>query len=344
MNRATWLKLLPKVELHCHLDGSLPPELMRDYLAAQHLCREGEAVRFSVSEDCRSLADYLAAFQLPVRCLQTEEAISGFLRGLLREAGKENVFYLEVRFSPKLLRQGGLTYEQVFSAIAAGKAEGERESGVRSGVIVCAMREDSVETNLEMLEAALPWYPTLVSALDLAGAEAIHSTREQRAFFDRAREEGIPFTIHSGETGRVDNLQDALDYGAARVGHGIALQKSPELLSAYASVGIGVELCPLSNLQTKAVERWEDYPLQRFLAAGLPVSVNTDNRTVSDTTLTEELERLAAHCGMTAEQAVGLMRSANEMSFATGEVKESFEGALSAFLRRCPISELEDWA
>lgn len=344
MNRSTWLKLLPKVELHCHLDGSLPPEMMRDYLAAHHLWQEGEKVRFSVSEDCQSLADYLAAFQLPVRCLQTEEAISGFLRGLLREAGKENVFYLEVRFSPKLLRQGGLRYEQVFSAIAAGKAEGERESGVHSGILVCAMREDSVETNLEVLEAALPWYPTLISALDLAGAEATHSTWEQKAFFDRAREAGIPFTIHSGETGRVDNLQDALDYGAKRVGHGIALQKASELLDAYAAAGIGVELCPLSNLQTKAVERWEDYPLQRFLSAGLPVSVNTDNRTVSGTTMTEELERLAVHCGMTAEQAVGLMRSANGMSFAPEGVKESFEQALSAFLGRHPISELEDWA
>jgi adenosine deaminase len=339
-----WLTQLPKIDLHCHFDGSLSIPMMEEYLSVNGLAQPGETHTYSVAEDCPSLVEYLKCFDLPVSCLQTPNAIALFLQDMLRSAAAEHIFYLEVRFAPQLHTQGGLTLEQVFQAMALGKALGEAESGVRCSILACAMRHFSPAENLQMLEEAAKWYPTLVSGLDLAGDEANHATREQEAFFLRAKELGIPFTIHSGETGRLDNLEDALRYGAQRVGHGIALQKSPQLMEAYANAGIGVELCPVSNLQTKAVQNWAEYPFQTFDQQGLAVTVNTDNRTVSATTLVHELEQLICHCGLTPEQTVAIMHNANRLSFAPPEGKEDYERELTRFLRRNPISALEDWA
>ncbi|MCD8340561.1 MAG: adenosine deaminase [Clostridiales bacterium] len=340
MERKVWLQELPKVELHCHLDGSLPPEAVTDYLTRTGRIPAGERLRYSVPEDCTSLADYLTCFDLPLLCLQTEDSIADFICAVLREAAQERMFYLELRFAPTFSRAEGLTLEQVFAAVRRGKAAGEAETGVRCGFLVCAMRNLSPEQNLAMLEEAARWYPDLVCGLDLAGDEAAHLTREQEAVFRRARELGIPFTIHSGETGSVENLEAALSYGAARVGHGIALQKSPALLRAYAEAGIGVEMCPLSNLQTRAVSGWDAYPFRQFREAGLPVSVNTDNRTVSGTTMASELERLCVHCGLTPAEIPALLRNANRCSFAPAWVKTDYEAALQAFLRRNPPEEV----
>ncbi len=339
MERKQWLTENPKVKLHCHLDGSLPPEAMTDYLTRTGRVPAGRQLRYSVPVDCTSLADYLTCFDLPLLCLQTEDSIADFVAAVLREAARERVFYLELRFAPMFSQAEGLTLEQVFAAVRRGREIGTAETGVRCGFLACAMRNLSPAQNLEMLEEAARGYPDLICGLDLAGDEAAHPTREQERLFRRARELGTPFTIHSGETGSVENLEAALSYGAARVGHGIALQKSPALLRAYAEAGIGVEMCPFSNLQTRAVPGWETYPYRQFYEAGLTVSVNTDNRTVSGTTMAAELERLCVHCGLTPAEVPALLRNANRCSFAPAQVKADYEAALQAFLQRNPPEE-----
>ncbi|MCD8160079.1 MAG: adenosine deaminase [Clostridiales bacterium] len=340
MERKEWLAALPKVELHCHLDGSLPPEAMTDYLTRTGRLPAGQTLRYSVPADCTSLADYLTCFDLPLLCLQTEDSIADFVRAVLRDAAREGIYYLELRFAPAFSQAEGLGLEQVFAAVRRGRETGTAETGVRCGFLACAMRNLSPAQNLEMLEEAARCYPDLIWGLDLAGDEAAHPTWKQEAVFRRARELGIPFTIHSGETGSVENLEAALSYGAARVGHGIALQKSSELLRAYAEAGIGVELCPLSNLQTRAVSGWDTYPFRRFREAGLTVTVNTDNRTVSGTTLTEELERLCLHCGLTPAEVPELLLNANRCSFAPPRMKADYEAALQAFLLKNPTGEV----
>lgn len=302
-----------KTELHCHLDGSLPKSWMEKTLG-----RELDDSSLSVSPDCRSLTEYLEKFDLPLSCLQEGKRLEQAACAFAAQAAAEHVTHIEVRFAPALHQKKGMSLEQVIRAVDRGMQQAERVYSVRYGMIVCAMRHHSVEQNLEMLETAadLKAAGTAgVAALDLAGDESAYPTSLFEELFRRARELGMPFTIHSGETGSLENVRLALEYGAKRIGHGIALRKDPGLMKAYAEAGIGVELCPTSNFQTKAVSDWKDYPLPAFLEAGIPVSINTDNRTVSHTTLTRELQLIYERYGRDDRMMEQLLRNAEETAF-----------------------------
>ena len=215
MDNAAWIAALPKLDLHCHLDGSIRPQRIRDYLTAL-----GEPVpedfdrRIAVAEDCPSLTDYLRCFDLPLRWLQTQEGLEQAVVDLLWDVKVEHTRYLEVRFAPTLHLEGGLTYTQVFQALANGVERGERETGVCCRLIVCAMRHHTEEQNLAMLEAAKEFYPHLVCAADLAGDENAFPTDCHRAFFQRAKELGIPLILDEiqagmGRSGDIWAFQDS---------------------------------------------------------------------------------------------------------------------------------------
>lgn len=332
MDNAAWIAALPKLDLHCHLDGSIRPQRIRDYLTAL-----GEPVpedfdrRIAVAEDCPSLTDYLRCFDLPLRWLQTREGLEQAVVDLLWDVKVEHTRYLEVRFAPTLHLEGGLTYTQVFQALADGVERGQRETGVCCRLIVCAMRHHTEEQNLAMLEAAKEFYPHLVCAADLAGNENAFPTNCHRAFFQRARELGIPFTIHSGETGNCDNIRTALELGACRLGHGIAMGTDVTLQEACRKAGVGLELCPTSNFQTKAARDWSTYPLKTYLHRGLTVCLNTDNRTVSRTDLNREYLRAMEEGGCTREEVLTLLDNACAMSFAPEAVKSQIRQELTRY-------------
>lgn len=327
-----WIEGLPKMDLHCHLDGSVRPQRIRDALAA-----EGEPIPadfdhwIAVEEDCPSLTAYLRCFDLPLRWLQTPEGLEAAVVDLLWDAKAEQTRYLEIRFAPTLHLDGGMTYEQVFQALAKGKARGEAETGVCVQFIVCAMRHHSRAQNLAMLEAAKEFYPQLICAADLAGDENAFPTTCHIDFFRRAAALGIPFTIHSGETGNVENIRTALDLGACRLGHGIAMAGDSALQERCIAAGVGIELCPTSNFQTKAALGWETYPLQSYLQKGLKVCLNTDNRTVSCTDLNREYLRAREEGGCSRADVLALLRNACEVSFAPERVKAAFLAELAQY-------------
>ena len=242
----------------------------------------------------------------------------------VEEIAKEKVEYIEVRFAPMLSVHENLSCRQVIEAVRKGMERGKEVFQVRYGIIVCAMRNHSEEQNLAMLKCAREYLGEGVCALDLAGDESAYPTAQYRNIFREAKRLGMPYTIHSGETGNLENVREAWELGAARIGHGIALKKDPELMKSYAKAGIGVEMCPTSNFQTKAVKTWLDYPLRQFLDAGIKVSVNTDNRTVSGTTMTRELTKVYEQYGREEELIFTLLRNAAETAFDP-EIKEIFE-------------------
>ena len=182
---------------------------------------------------------------------------------------------------------------------------------------------------MEMLKAAKPFVGKGVCALDLAGDESAYPTSLFREMFVQAKEWEIPFTIHSGECGSVDNIREAIALGAKRLGHGIALEKSPELRQLCKERGIGIEMCPTSNLQTKAVDGLERYPLKQFLEEGLLVSVHTDNRTVSGTTMEQEEVLVKEHLQISDEMWLKCTKNAIQTAFASEEIKEKLIDKLS---------------
>ena len=311
---------LPKAELHCHLDGSLPLATLQKLLGRTDLTQND----VQAPARCRDLAQYLEKFDLPLQGLQTAENLQTAAHDVVLSLHAENVVYAEIRFAPLLHLQQGLSPETVIENLLIGIRQAEKETAgaIRAHLIVCAMQHHSPEENMRALRAALGFKSSAsrpgpgVCALDLAGNEVLHPIRDFSDLFSAARAEGLPFTIHAGECGSPVNVKEAAQLGARRVGHGIALMKDETLLKELARTGLGIEMCPTSNLQTAAIGRFEDYPLRRFDQEGLKVSVNTDNRTVSGTTLTRELQFL-----LDAYQDEDLIRRLNNNAFETAFIQ-----------------------
>lgn len=316
---------LPKVELHCHLDGSLSKEFIE-----KRLGRSVEAEELGVSEDCRSLAEYLEKFALPGMCLTDEEGLEEASYDVLKSMSQENVCYAEIRFAPLLHESESLKCDRVIEAVLRGMERGKKAFGVEYGVITCAMRHHSEEENRRMIKTARTYLGQGVCAADLAGAEASYPMSEFMNLFGEARQMGMPFTLHAGECGSIANIVDSVNVGAGRIGHGIAMRGNREVQKELAAKGIGIEMCPISNLQTKAVQSTADYPIREFLDAGLRVTVNTDNRTVSNTSMTKELEFVQKTYGIRDEEVLLLMKNAVDAAFADDAVKERLYRKLTA--------------
>lgn len=308
---------MPKVELHCHLDGSLPIAAVRSVLG-----RDVAESELRVEPDCRDLIQYLTRFSLPLACMQTAEDIRKVSEAFLLEVSKENVRYIETRFAPLSSVNEQLDTRTVIESVLEGLSSARAQCGTEFGVILCAMRHQSDEDNLAMFKAGREFLGEGVVAADLAGDEASFPMERFMDLFTTVKAMDYPMTIHAGEQGRVENVLLAAEVGAARVGHGIAMAGHPEVQRIIRDKHIGVEMCPVSNLQTRAVDTPEHYPLREFLDAGLLVSINTDNRTVSGTTLTQDLTTAAAWAELTQDEMVQLQRNAVESSFANDAIKD----------------------
>lgn len=319
------IKEIPKIDLHCHLDGSLRKECLQELLG-----RKIKIAELQVEDHCQSLAQYLEKFDLPLQCLQTEAGLKRAGYDFIQNVAEENVKYVEVRFAPSLSKEKGLDCEKIMGAVLEGLEAGKKEYGVEYNVIACAMRHLSYEENLRMAEEVRGFYGKGLCAFDLAGNEAAFPIEEFSQFLGNIVDMGIPFTIHGGECGRVENVTKAVEYGAKRIGHGIALRGHEDAIEICRDKKIGIEMCPISNLQTKAVRKVEDYPIREFIQKGLLITLNTDNRTVSNTSIEKEIKFVQKNWAVTDEEVLMMMRQAVEVSFAQEQVKQKlrklFEG------------------
>ena len=322
-------KNMPKVELHCHLDGSLNLEFMSRVSGIDHLEELKRLV--SVPRDYRgSLTEYLKKFDLPIACLNTKERLREASRGFMEAAAKEHVIYTEVRFSPVLLEHEELSLRDVTESVILPLRHGEKQSGIRFGVLCCAMRHLSPEQNMRVVRQAKEYLGEGVCGMDLAGDESGFPTRGFADIFEQARRENIPFTLHAGECGSPEEIKTALALGARRIGHGIAMHNCRKLQELCRKKQVGLELCPISNFQTGAVKWGAVYPAREFLDQELLVTLNTDNRTVSQTSLTDEILFLTRYCSVREEEILLMQKNAVLCSFAPDEVKEEL---LSMLLR-----------
>ena len=228
MTREDIIKL-PKVELHCHLDGSLSQGFVE-----KRLGRPVGKEELSVSDDCTSLAEYLEKFDLPGQCLQDEEGLEEAGYDVLRSMKQENVIYSEIRFAPLLSETDDMNCNKVIEAVLRGLERGKKDFGIEFGLIVCAMRHHSEEMNWRMIRTAREYLGSGVCAADLAGAEAIYPMSEFKNLFQNTHKIGMPFTIHAGECGSAQNIIDSVEAGARRIGHGIAMRGHSDLIKELA--------------------------------------------------------------------------------------------------------------
>jgi adenosine deaminase len=267
----------------------------------------------------------LTKFDLPVRLLQRPEALTRVACELLEDVSRENVRYCEVRFAPWLHVRRGMRLSQAIRAVLDGLGRGQERFGVRWQLIVCCMRHHSPQDNLTLAEVALRFKDEGVGGLDLAGDEALSTPATLPVdAFRLAREQGLHRTVHAGEGAGPQSIRLAIDLlGAERLGHGVRLREDPALLEEVRQRGIALEMCPTSNVQTSVVANVDDHPINAYLQAGLRVTVNTDNRRVSSTSLTEEYALMVQHFGWGLPEIIATTRNSLEAAFVPEEERAS---------------------
>lgn len=311
------------VDLHLHIDGSISPVMARTLsrMGGPSLAEFSDAQLYDLltyDEGAHDLNLYLPKFNLPLALLQTPEQLEECVYLLQEDLRARGLMYAELRFAPQSHGERGMTQKEAVEAALRGL----RRSDFEARLILCAMRGNgNEEANRETFALAAAYQGKGVVAVDLAGAEGIYPTAHFADLFAYARQLGLPYTIHAGEVGDVQSLSDALSFGPARIGHGVAAALDPVLLKRIADSGVMLELCPTSEAQTGAISNIRALPLRELLDAGVVVTINSDNMSVSGTDVCREFLLMNCLFGLTEHEAGSILLNAVDASFADEDTK-----------------------
>jgi adenosine deaminase len=336
------IERLPKTDLHVHLDGSLRLSTILELAEKQRIelpAKDADGLRreMHLGENCGSLIEYLKAFDVTLRVMQTADALTRIAYELAEDAAKENVRYMEVRYSPMLHTRRGLKLTSVVEAVLEGLRAAQEKYGIESAVIICGIRNVSSESSLEMAELAVAYKGRGVVGFDLAGAEYDHPAKHHRAAFQLVRDNNINVTIHAGEAYGPESIAQAIHVcGAHRIGHGCRLRENGDLLHYVNDHRIALECCPSSNVQTGAIRELASHPLRLYKNLGLRVTVNTDNRLVTDTTVSKELWLCHTQMGLSMRDLKQLILAGFKSAFLPFHVKQQYLRKVSEELRAFP--------
>ncbi len=321
------LEQLPKTDLHVHLDGSLRIPTLIDLARKQGVelpTTDPEKLADVVmsGKRCRNLAEYLEGFEITLSVLQEPEALYRVAYELAEDAAAENVWYMEVRYSPILHTRKGLKLTEIVDAVIEGLQEAEKKFNIKTGVIICGMRNINPETSLILAELAVAYKNRGVVAFDLAGQEENNPAKKHKEAFYLIRNNNINTTIHAGEAYGPESIHQAIHYcGAHRIGHGTRLFEDGDLLNYVNDHRIPLEICLLSNIQTGAAPSLEKHPLRFYYDYGLRVCINTDNRLISDTTVTNELYLAAKHLNFNLDDIKSIILDGFKSAFLPNRAK-----------------------
>ena len=324
------LQRLPKVLLHEHLDGVLRPQTVIDlakdagYAGLPTADPKALAEWFHRGANQGSLGKYLEGFTHTIAVMQTEDALERVAYEQAEDLSKDGVLYFESRFAPLFHTRKGLTHQQVVSAVLKGLERGRKDFGIASGLIICAMR--SMDVSLEMAELAVDFRARGVVGFDLAGEEGGYPPKKHVAAFHYIQRENFNITIHAGEGYGKESIWQAIQYcGAHRIGHGTRLiediavvdgkaVKLGDLAQYVLDKRIPLEICLISNVHTGATPSLAEHPFKIFYQEKFRVTLNTDNRLMSCTTMTREFEAAADTFGLSLDDfekiTINAMKSA----------------------------------
>ena len=316
------MRELPKALLHEHLDGGLRPSTLLELCRARGIpvpaADPGALARWMHDNaNAGSLEQYLRGFAITIAAMATPEACERVAFEAAEDALADGCVLAEFRMAPLLLERHGMSGEAVVEAIVAGLAR----STLPCGLIVCGMRTEHPEDSIRAARVAAKFAGRGVVGFDLAGAERYFPPRDHAESMAIAREAGLGLTCHAGESDRGERVLEAASIGAARIGHGIHIvmgdtpRETQGWIARARELGLHFEVCPSSNVHTGNARSIAEHPIRDMVAAGLPVSCNTDNRLMSDITLTDELEALHHDAGFTRAQLGEFMRAGAKASF-----------------------------
>jgi adenosine deaminase len=327
------IRKVPKVELHSHLDGGLRPETIVE-LAERQGVRLPEKEPGKIAQWLRrganrkNLALYLESFGVTVSVMQREEALERIAFEAMEDAAAERVLYLETRFAPVLHLQEGLNLEAVVESVLKGLERGRRATGCEYGLILCAMRDQDASVSLEIAELAVAFRDRGVVGFDIAGDENGHPPKKHLEAFQYIRNRNFNITIHAGEAFGLESIWQAIQTcGAHRIGHatrlvedimvqGNRIEKMGSLSHFIRDKRIPMEVCLSSNIQTGAAESFDAHPFSLYYRNGFRVFLNTDNRLMSDTTMSDEMEIAVKHYQLDLKDLERLTLNAMKSAFA----------------------------
>ena len=302
-------------DIHLHLEGSVSPETFFG------ISRE---TGLAVPDNLTELIQYNSAsnepdgfrkcFELPLSFMRSPDNVRYAVMKLAELLVKENTKYAEVRITPQIHTSSGYTQEQIL----LGALEGLKYAsfiGTKIRFILCLIRGGSEKNNIKSLELGEKYFGRGVCALDLCDDGSEYSVDESAELFEYAHKKGIRFTIHAGRNEGPESIWKALRLGASRIGYGLSAAEDPELLKYLSHHKIPLELCPTGSIMTGAVKSLNDFPLMKFLDAGVICTVNTDHRTVFNTTLPKELNLVRNAEGVTDRIILRLKANAEAAAF-----------------------------
>jgi adenosine deaminase len=322
-----WTKF-PKVELHLHLGCSLSYEVVSQIDPSITL--EEYRTNFIAPAKCVDLADFLARAPSSYPLMQTEEQLRLVTLDLFDQLRRDNVLYAEIRFAPLLRTERGLSARQVVASVEAATAEAVHSTGIEARIILCTLRYYSGAQSLETVKLVEEFRGTYVAGFDIAADKPGNVIDAHIPAFQYARDRRIPLTAHAGETRGPIIVWDTLQHFApSRLGHGVRAIEDPALVEHLRQQQIHLEMCPTCNVQTNIYDTYADHPIDRFYRAGIPVSVNTDARTLVNVTLSQEYEKLSHTFGWDAQDFYRCNTNALKAAFVPDDVRDELLARLA---------------
>jgi adenosine deaminase len=333
------LSSMPKAELHLHLDGSLRPqtalELARERGLDEGMDAAAVAARLRAPDQCRDQVELLDAFELPIAIMQDVAAIERITHELVEDVASDGTRYAEIRWAPALHLAGGLDLGESIAAVVAGAHTGMAATGSTIRLIAVAMRSHDPALNVHVAREAARFVDDGLTGFDLAGPEQAYPDPLLHAdSFAVARDAGLGITLHAGEWGGAAQVRRALELAPSRIAHGAPAADDPQLVQELIARDVTLDLCPTSNVQAAIVPTLADHPLPYLVRAGVPVTLSTDDRTVSGLTLVTEYERAHVVLGLTVGELWQINLHALRVAFLQQDEQ----------LRRHLIEEFEEYA
>ncbi|MGK9045367.1 adenosine deaminase [Mammaliicoccus vitulinus] len=321
----TTVNNISKTELHCHLDGSVSIELI------QQLAREQQVniniADIQVDQACESLDEYLKSFDTILKVLQTKNSLEQAVIDVAQQAHHDNIKYIEIRFAPLFHMDKGLNLNEILEAVNNGANKAESLYQIKVNMLVCGMRHHENKTNIDLFTEvnALKNETCHVVGFDFAGPEEAFPTSAIQEAIQYSSHSGSHLTLHAGECGCIHNIIEGIELGARRIGHGVAAISDDTALEYIKNRNVLLEICPTSNLQTKAIQTLDELNIRKLIEQDIPFNINTDNRTVSSTNLNTEYDLLYNHNLMTIDEIKDINIKAIEHAFLSDNEKENLK-------------------
>jgi adenosine deaminase len=335
---------MPKAELHLHLDGSLRVATALELARTRGVDAPRDWVGMSraliAPMPCASQAELLRAFDLPIALMQDAEALERITAELVETKAADGVRYVEIRWGPLLHVAHGLALADGIAAVCRGAGDAAARTGTTVRLIATALRSHDPEANVELAEVAAGFVDQGLTGWDLAGPEeAYPDPLDHARAYEAARANGLRLTIHAGEWGGAAQVRRALAVDPERIAHGPVAIGDPGLCNELVARGVTLDLCPTSNWQAGIVPSLDAHPLARLHRVGVPVTLNTDDTTVSDISLSEEYVHAVERIGLTLPELWAIDRRALEVAFADDTTLLPLRAAFDAWAAGIP--ELE---